>query len=80
MTQEGTVTSKGQITIPASVRRQLGLRAGDRVEFECGDRGAVLRPIRVADPFAAFAGCLAGENPPSIEQIVERERQNRGHE
>lgn len=60
MTQEGTVTSKGQITIPASVRRHLGLRAGDRVEFECGERGAVLRPIRVADPFAVFAGCLAG--------------------
>ncbi|WP_369123396.1 AbrB/MazE/SpoVT family DNA-binding domain-containing protein, partial [Shewanella electrica] len=28
-----TVTSKGQITIPAAVRRALGLRTGDRVEF-----------------------------------------------
>jgi antitoxin PrlF len=28
-----TVTSKGQITIPAKVRAALGLDAGDRVEF-----------------------------------------------
>jgi antitoxin PrlF len=28
-----TVTSKGQITIPAPVRASLGLGAGDRIEF-----------------------------------------------
>lgn len=28
-----TLTSKGQITIPASVRTALGVEAGDRVEF-----------------------------------------------
>lgn len=28
-----TVTSKGQITIPAIVRAALGVEAGDRVEF-----------------------------------------------
>ncbi len=28
-----TVTSKGQITIPARVRAELGLGTGDRVEF-----------------------------------------------
>ena len=28
-----TVTSKGQITIPATVRVALGVEAGDRVEF-----------------------------------------------
>jgi AbrB family looped-hinge helix DNA binding protein len=28
-----TITSKGQITIPADVRERLGLQAGDRIEF-----------------------------------------------
>lgn len=28
-----TVTSKGQVTIPAQVRASLGLDAGDRIEF-----------------------------------------------
>jgi antitoxin PrlF len=28
-----TLTSKGQITIPADVRRTLNVRTGDRVEF-----------------------------------------------
>jgi len=28
-----TLTSKGQITIPADVRRALNVEAGDRVEF-----------------------------------------------
>ena len=28
-----TVTSKGQITIPAEVRRRLGLKRGSRVRF-----------------------------------------------
>jgi len=28
-----TITSKGQITIPKSVRERLGVDAGDRVEF-----------------------------------------------
>ena len=28
-----TLTSKGQITIPADVRRVLNVQAGDRVEF-----------------------------------------------
>jgi len=28
-----TVTSKGQITIPVEVRKKLGLKAGDRINF-----------------------------------------------
>ncbi|MBV8659351.1 MAG: type II toxin-antitoxin system PrlF family antitoxin [Burkholderiales bacterium] len=28
-----TLTSKGQVTIPASVRHMLGLQAGDQIDF-----------------------------------------------
>ena len=39
-----TVTSKGQITIPADVRRRLGLEAGDLVEVVEADGGFAIRP------------------------------------
>jgi antitoxin PrlF len=42
-----TVTSKGQVTIPVDVRNQLGLAAGDRIEFILNDetgRYEVFRP------------------------------------
>jgi antitoxin PrlF len=33
MSSEATVTSKGQITIPADVRKAMGLAPGERVVF-----------------------------------------------
>lgn len=40
-----TVTSKGQITIPAAVREELGLHAGSRVSFVRKDDGVYeMRP------------------------------------
>lgn len=39
-----TVTSKGQITLPKSVRDRLGVEAGDRVEFIESERGFLVVP------------------------------------
>ena len=36
-----TVTSKGQITIPAQVRAALGLETGSRVEFVEVEKGHI---------------------------------------
>lgn len=45
----GTLTSKGQITIPKEIRDQLGVAAGDRIEFSLEDDGTVsMRPARHA--------------------------------
>jgi AbrB family looped-hinge helix DNA binding protein len=41
-----TITSKGQITVPAEVRRRLGLTAGDKMAFVMEDDGTVrVRPL-----------------------------------
>jgi len=36
-----TITSKGQVTIPAEVRERLGLKTGDKVSFVLGDSGEI---------------------------------------
>jgi len=49
------VTSKGQITLPKTVRDALGLRAGDRVLFRIHDRRAVLAKV---PNFLSLAGSV----------------------
>jgi antitoxin PrlF len=36
-----TVTSKGQVTIPAEVRKLLGIRTNDKISFVIEDEGTV---------------------------------------
>jgi antitoxin PrlF len=39
------MTSKGQITVPIEVRRDLGLKTGDRIEFIKNENGSyTLKP------------------------------------
>ena len=79
MTCLGTLSSKGQITIPAEVRKRLGLHEGDRVEFIMQGGETTLRPARRNDnPFAQFRGALAEELPGTIEEIVRDQRVLRG--
>jgi AbrB family looped-hinge helix DNA binding protein len=48
-----TVTSKGQVTIPKAIRRQLGIRQGSRVEFALRKDKAELRVVHRAKRGAA---------------------------
>jgi antitoxin PrlF len=62
------ITSKGQITIPLEVRKRLGLKKGDRLEFVIQGKQTVIRPARAAaNPFQAYAGAL--KSPSSREEI-----------
>ena len=57
--QIATITSKGQITIPKEVRRQLNLREGDHVEFASeGGRMVIGRAKEEEDPFQAYLGAI----------------------
>lgn len=47
--QTSLVTRKGQITLPAEMRRKLGIREGDRVALSLGDAAKaeiLVRPVR----------------------------------
>jgi len=48
------VTRHGQITLPASVRKRLGIEEGDLVEIEVSDEKAVLMPKKLIDKSQAY--------------------------
>ena len=45
---KATITSKGQITIPISIREKLGLKPGDQIDFD--ENATILMGRRVIDP------------------------------
>ena len=42
---ETTTTSKGQIVIPSSIRRRLGIKEGTRIKIEEKGNEIILKPI-----------------------------------
>ena len=49
MTQTATVREKGQVTIPADVRRAAHIDEGAVLEFELVAEGVLIRPVFVVD-------------------------------
>ena len=60
-----TVSSKGQITLPASSRRALGIKARARVLIEVTDNAIVVRPV---PDFFELKGFLGKGLPPEEER------------
>jgi len=73
-----TVTSKGQVTIPADVRRALQIESGDQLFFMVeGERGVLVPTHRQS--IMAFQGILRVTAPyPSHQEIRETIRHQRG--
>ena len=67
--QSSSVTSKGQVTIPASVRRMLGIKPGDRVGFVEQDGRVVLE--RCENRVAASFGVLKARRSVSLGEMEE---------
>jgi antitoxin PrlF len=49
MRQNLLVSNRGQITLPASVRKRLGIQSGGIVTLEERDNAVVLRPAAVVE-------------------------------
>ncbi len=65
-----TVRPKGQITIPAQIRKAAHLEEGDPVEFVITPEGILLRPRKVIDATQAWfwtPAWQAGEREASAE-------------
>jgi antitoxin PrlF len=65
-----TVTSKGQVTIPVDVRNQIGLGAGDRIEFILNDETGRYEILPANRSVTALKGIIRKPaKPVSIEEI-----------
>ena len=56
MTKRAKITTKGQITVPHEIRRALGVRPGDHLEFEQEGAEIRVKAVRVKSPFEKFRG------------------------
>lgn len=65
-----TLTSKGQSTLPARIREELGLDAGDKIDFVAEERG-VYRLVPRRKGIRVLKGRFAGrvDRPVTIEEM-----------
>jgi AbrB family looped-hinge helix DNA binding protein len=73
--EKATVTVKGQVIIPAKIRRKLGIKKGTRVTFTEKDGEIILRPVS-EEYIRNMAGLTAtkGKLLRALKKDKERER------
>ena len=59
MHADAIVSSKGQVTLPAKIRAQLGIQTGTKLHFELRGQEIV---IKAALPMSAYRGMLTHYN------------------
>jgi AbrB family looped-hinge helix DNA binding protein len=73
------VTSKGQLVVPARLRRKYGIKAGTRIRFVERDREIVMQPV-TRQYIRSVCGMLAGAGAATPELLKERARDKRREE
>ena len=66
---ESTVTSRGQTTLPKTVRTALGVGPGDRIRYVVVDDGVKILPLR---PVTRLFGAFGHDGPPASLEDMER--------
>ena len=76
-----TVSTKGQVVVPAKIRRKLGLQPGDSLEARIEGQHIVLTPRTtrsrkariIRDPLTGLPVLSAGSNAPELTSAEVRE-------
>jgi antitoxin PrlF len=68
------LTSRGQVTIPKSVRDALGLRPGDEVDFVKDTMGFRVQKRIEDSPFAKYRGYLKDLEGQDPDELIEQWR------
>jgi len=66
---QSAITSKGQTTLPKSVRQALGVKTGDRVRYVILDNEVRILPMR---PIGRLFGALKHDGPPVTLEDMEQ--------
>lgn len=74
-TERVTVTSKGQLVIPARLRRRFGIRRGTLVSFLEEDGRLILQPV-TSEFIRGLRGSLKGE-PSALKALLEDRKRER---
>lgn len=75
MTAKSTLSAKGQVTIPAPVRKALGLKPGDRIAYKIDRNKAELIPIKgtILDAAGSIKLRKEGRNLTDVRGIVKKQ-------
>jgi AbrB family looped-hinge helix DNA binding protein len=70
------VSSKGQIVIPASLLKKVGIKAGTRVAIRCDDSHLIFQPINAAF-ICRLRGSCKGKDSIAAAREREHKREDR---
>jgi AbrB family looped-hinge helix DNA binding protein len=68
------ITQKGQFTIPAKIRKFLGLKTSDEVEFQIIGQQVVIKRKKAESPFKKYRGALKSRDSRSTDEIMDELR------
>jgi len=63
------ISGKGQVTLPAAIRRRLGLKADSRVDIELRGSEIVIRPMRSLSELRGVFRHCAADGPMDWEKV-----------
>ena len=79
-----TLTSKGRVTIPAEIRKYLGITSKDKIGFVIDDEGVVRLRVHRYPTIASLRGAAGRLNKPlswkEIQKIAQEDRFNTKYE
>jgi AbrB family looped-hinge helix DNA binding protein len=74
-TEVSTVTTKGQLVIPAKLRRKYSIKKGTQVAFVEEENRLILQPL-TADFIRSLRGSLSGGSS-ALEYLLEERKRDR---
>ncbi len=75
-TETSVVTSKGQLVIPARLRRRFGIKKGTLIAFVEDDGRMVMQPV-TREFIRSLRGSLKGDSS-ALKVLLEERRRERG--